>query len=87
MEEKERRHGMEDLIERLVRLEEKLTMHVRSEDKDRVFILSSLSETRDEVKQIRAQLQRQGGYVAGVASAFSLLIGLVIWMGNKVFGN
>ena len=83
----ERRHGVDELIERLIRLEEKFTSHAQSEDADRQHIMQHLRETSTEVRCIKERVNKMSGFAAGVASAMSLLIGALIWALNKVFGS
>lgn len=83
----ERREGLIELIERLTKLEVTLSSHVEAEDADRQRIMKSLETAAADIKTINARLNKQGGYVAGVASAFSMLIGVIIWLAGKLFGN
>jgi hypothetical protein len=81
----ERRQGMEQIREDLATLKADLRNHVDSEEKTMEDVKEILTINSESIQCIKRSIEKQKGFFAGMAFAFSFLAGVIWFLINKVF--
>jgi hypothetical protein len=81
----ERRKGMEDLGKQLAVLQNTLNSHVEQGEADMKEVKKGQKDNTASINCIKRTLEKQRGFFAGIAFAFTFVAGIIWFLVNKAF--